>query len=288
MDEPDARDLVGSSPADRWGLRACETESYLAMAAGIWPYDWEHPARVVPNPPEIDHGPFTELHLAPSPEAALVGAILRLRKSSDQSIRQIVKDVRMRALYRVRAPGVRIKDGAHDAELAQGLLGLRREGEQTQDRLADRALAVVGGSSPDESADERGASIAWAAVAAAFDESIAALEMPDEGVHPTLKVDWPLLASVDRLQLLVNDRLFRLEFVGQEQVGWRDFLRLRDLRGRRAGARFFYYLGREAAHDFISLTRKNGLLDWLRFVTVMLGLITAYGGLIAFLLSRIF
>ena len=288
MEEPDAREFVGSSPADRRGLRACETESYVAVAAGISAYDFEHPGRVVPNPPEIEHETFTELHLAPSPAAALVGTILRLRKGSDQSIRQILTDAKARALYRVRAPGVRIKDGSHDAALTQGLVGLRREGEQTQDRLGDRALAVVGGGSGDELADERGTPLAWAVVAAAFEEKIAALEMPDEGIHPTLKTDWTLLASVDRLELLIDDRLFWFEFLGQGRVGWRDFLRLRDLRGRRAGARFLYYLGREAAHDFISLTRKNGLRDWLRFVTVLIGLITAYGGLIAFVLSRIF
>jgi hypothetical protein len=287
MHDSDAREFVGSTPADRWGLRACETESYLAIAAGIWAYDWEHSSRVVPNPPEVEHDPFTELHLAPSPAAALVGTILRLRKSSDQSIIQIFKDAKARAVYRLRAPGVRIKDGKHDAALTQGIVGLRREGEQTQDRLGDRALAVVGSGRGDELTEDRRASIAWATVAAAFEEKIAALQMPDEGVHPTLKVDWTLLASVDRLQLLVDDKLFWLEFVGQGSVGWRDFLRLKDLRGRRAAGRFFYYLGREAAHDFISLSRKSGLRDWLRFLTVMFGLITAYGGLVAFLLSKI-
>lgn len=288
MGDPDSRELVGSNPDDSRDLRACETESYVALPAGIPAYELEHPGRVVPNPPEVEHGPYTELHLAPSPAAAVVGTTLRLRASTKQPIRQIFSNAKGAAIYRVRAPGVRIKDGSRDAHLVNGVVGLRLEGEQAQDRLGDRALAVASGGTSDALADERGISHAWATVEAAFDDMVAALEMPDEGVHPTLKVDWTLMGSVNRLEILADDLLFKLEYQGQACVGWRDFLRLRDLSGRRAGPRFLYYLGRQAAYDFVSLTRKKGIVDWVRFITVVIGFITACGGALGWLMSQIF
>lgn len=288
MGDPDSRELVGSNPDDSRDLRACETESYVALPAGIPAYEFEHPGRIVPNPPEVEHGPFTELHLAPSPAAAVVGSVLRLRASTGQPIGQILGNAKRAAIYRVRAPGVRIKDGSRDARLVNGIVGLRLEGEQAQDRLGDRVLAVAGGGSSDSLADERGVSNAWATVDAAFDDMIAAFEMPDEGVHPTLKVDWALVGSVNRLEILANDLLFKFEYQGQSCISWRDLLHVRDLSGRRVGPRFFYYLGRQAAYDFVSLTRKKGILDWVRFITVVIGFITACGGALGWLLSQVF
>lgn len=287
MEDPDSRELVGSNPDDSRDLRACETESYMALPPGIPAYELEHPGRVVPSPPEVEHGPYSELHLAPSPAAAVIGNVLRLRASTGQPIRQIFSDARRAAIYRVRAPGVRIKDGSRDARLVNGVLGLRLEGEQAQDRLGDRALAVAGAGSSDALADERGVSNAWATVDAAFDDTISALEMPDEGVHPTLKVDWTLVGSVNRLEILAIDLLFKLEFQGQSCVSWRDFLHVRDLNGRRVGPRFFYYLGRQAAYDFVSLTRKERILDWVRFITIVIGFIAACGKALEWLLSQI-
>jgi hypothetical protein len=69
-----------------------------------------------------------------------------------------------------------------------------------------------------------------------------------------------------------------VEYQGWSRVGWRDLMRLRDLDGRRIGTRFLCYLGRGAAYDFVSLTRKRGALDWVRLATTVVGFIGACGG----------
>lgn len=285
--DEDSRELVGEKAGDPADIKICLRKSYLALAPGHEAYEWESPSRVIPNLQQVKSGPLTELHLARSPAAGVVGMVVRLRESSDQSIIQIFKDARRAAIYRVRAPGVRIKDGRFDGRLVDGARGLRKEGEQAQERLEDRALVPTGSGATSDDAAEIGISTLWSTVEDGFLEKVAAIELPDEALHPTLKVDWPLIGSVRRLEALTKDNLFKLEYVGQSCVTWRDFLRLRDIGKKPAGLRFVYYLARGAAHDFVSLTRKSGIRDWLGFAGGLLAFLSSLGSL-GWLLSQLF
>jgi hypothetical protein len=199
----------------------------------------------------------------------------------------IVKDAKRGAIYRVKAPGVRIRNGRRDGRLVAGTMGLRIDGEQAQERLEDRVPVATGVGGASEEMTETGSSKLWSTVADAFDEeSIAAIEFPDDSKHPTLQMDWPLVAEVPRLELLTDAKLFSLDFMGQNCVRWRDFLRMKDVAGRAVGWRFVYYVARETAHDAISLSRRKGMRDWVRFSAALLTLLSSLGSL-GWLLSRI-
>lgn len=284
---PSPHELVGEHPDDHGDIKLCLSKTFVALAPRMNAYDWESPTRGVPNPDEVENGPFTELRLAPSPAAAVAGMVVRRRKSSRQSISQVLRDVKRAAIYRVKAPGVRVKDGHLDGRLVAGALGLRMEGEQAQERLEDRALVAAGSGSSQDDSPDTGISDLWATVDKSFEESVAALELPDDAVHPTLKVDWTLIGSVERLDLLTENKLFNLPYVGQSCVTWRDLLRMKDITGRPVGLRFLYYVGREASYDFISVGRKSGVRDWLKFLIVLLTAISSLGSL-GWLLSQIF
>jgi hypothetical protein len=285
---PPAHELLGESNEDRRDIKACSTTSFTAFGSGMEAYDWEHPSRVIPSPPQIENGPFTELRLAPSPAAAVAAIVIRQRTSSDQrSMLSIVRDAKRGAIYRVKAPGVRIKNGRRDGRLVAGTMGLRIDGEQAQERLEDRVPVATGVGGTSEEMTETGSSKLWSTVANAFDdESIAAIEFPDDSKHPTLQMDWPLVAEVPRLETLTAAKLFSLDFMGQNCVRWRDFLRMKDVAGRAVGWRFLYYVARETAHDAISLSRRKGMGDWVRFIAALLTLLSSLGSL-GWLLSRV-
>lgn len=281
---PDPHALVGERPDDPGDVVVCASKTYVALGTGMGAYDWESPSRVIPCPREIESGPFTELHLAPSPAAAVAGMVLRRRAGSEQRIVEILGDARRAAVYRVRAPGVRIKDGRLNGRLVAGALGLRREGEQ--ERLEDRALVATGRGGPSDEASESGRSNLWSTVDRGFKEPVAAIELPDDAVHPALKLDLTLIASVRRLEALEATKLFKLEYQGHSCVRWRDLLRMKDLSGRPAGARFLRYLVREGIADFLSLSRRKGLRAWLSFAAAVLAFLSSLGSL-GWLLSKL-
>ncbi|HEX6667631.1 MAG TPA: hypothetical protein VF081_13665 [Solirubrobacterales bacterium] len=282
-------ELIGEWPDDPADLKACVRKNiYTALPPGERAYDWESPSRIVTNPPEVKSGPFTEMHLSPTPAAAIAARVMRLRAGADQQpILQILGDAMQMAIYRVRAPAVRIKDVRLDSRFVGGAVELRRDGELAQERLEDRVrVASVPTGGVDETVG-RHTSDAWEAIATGFTKSIAAMELPDDAIHPSLKLDWTLLGSVPRLNLLKNDGPFKLDFLGQSCVTWRDILAMEDIAGRPVGWRFAYYIGREAAHDFISLSRKKRLRDWLGFGIAILTFLSSLGSL-GWLVSQLF
>lgn len=286
---PPVHELLGERAEDHRDTKACSTTSFTALGRGMKPYDWEDPARSIPSPPDVKNDQFTELRLAPNPAAAVAAVVIRQRAGSKQrSIISILLDAKQATIYRVRAPGVRLKDSRLDGRLVAGTAGLRLEGEQAQERLEDRALVGAGVGGPAQEEAESGASELWSTVEKAFEEeSIAAIEFPDDSKHVTLKLDWPLVAEARRLRVLAKARIFRLEVIGTDCVRWRDFFSMKDVAGRSAGWRFAYYVAREAAYDAISVSRRNGLRDWLRFVVALLAFFSSLGSL-GWLLSRIF
>jgi len=287
MDDAHPFELIGERFGDPADVKACvSSNSFVAFGPGLHAYDWEAPCRVIPSPPQVEIGPLTELRLSPSPAAAIAAMVVRRRASSRQSILDVLKDARQAAIYRVRAPGVRIKDGRSDARLVGGIVDLRREGEQAQERLGDRALVAAGPAGGSDQDAAARSSATWEAIADGFDEMVAAIEMPDDAIHPTLKLDWTLVAAAERLDNLRENHLFKLDFVGQSCVTRRDLLNIEDIAGKPAGRHFAYYLAREAAYDFISISRKSGASDWLRFSTAIVGFMSSIGGL-GWILSKV-
>lgn len=177
----DPRDLIGKKLDDPADIVACMHERFCALPPGVSPYDWESEGRQIPNPPAVEEGPFTEIRLARTPEAAWVGQILRRAASSEQPIWQILKDVRRYPIYRIEAPGIRIKDHHSDSRLIGGPEALRKEGEEAQVHEEDRALVPTGAVAASESHEkEVGTSKEWQALDQHFREPIVAVLLPDD------------------------------------------------------------------------------------------------------------
>jgi hypothetical protein len=236
-------------------------DRFCTFPPGVSPYDWEAPGRLIPNPPSVDGGPFTEIRLAGTPEAAWAGEILRRVKSSEQPIWQVLKDIRRYPLYRIEAVGVRIKDRHTDSRLIGGPVALRKEGEEAQVQEEDRSLVALGAATASEGADDGGTSKEWQAIDRYFREPIAAVLLPDDSPHPTIRPDLPVIASIPRLEALCEGPL-TLVYLGKRRMGIRDLRRLADAAGKPAGRRFAYFLARELAHDFLSPRRKRSIRDW--------------------------
>jgi len=192
--------------------------------------------------------------------------MLRRRVDSLQSIWSVLKDARGAAIYRVEATGVRIKDCHSDSRLANGMLELRREGE-----LARRGLDA--GTTSEE----------WRTLDGHFDAMVAAVEVPDDA---KLQVDRALVGASLRLEALTGDGSLRPVYVGRSQVGLRDLLRIRDVKGRRAGRRVACLLTRETASDLFSLRRRSSFGDWVKLVIAVAGAISGLGSL-SWLLSQL-
>jgi hypothetical protein len=281
--------LVGSRAGDPADLRTCTAASYLGLAPGLPVHGWNRAERVIHAPPQARHGPFTELRLAPNPTAAVFGLMLRRRCGSHQSIWQVFKDAQKAAIYRVEAPGVRIKDCNSDGRFAGGLLELRQQGE-----LARQGLGLAqsrGRDAPSTAADvdaegESAMSGAWTTLDAYFDAMVAAVELPDDSKIRSIRADWALVGSSPRLEALVADGSLRLVYVGRSRVRVGDLLRMRDACERRVGGRVALFLLREVAHDLFAVRRKRGLADWLKFATAVLGVLSGLGSL-SWLLSKL-
>ncbi len=245
----------------------------------------------MPAPPLAENAPFTELRLAPEPAAAVFGMVQRLRRGSNQSIRQALTNAQRAAIYRVEAPGVRIKDCHSDSRLVGGLLELRKEGELARERLGlaaegrERVAMGAAGGIEDDS-EGRTMSEEWSALDAHFDDAVAAVELPDDSKFRSIKADWALVGSSTRLEALVASEVLRLPYVGKSRVRLRDLLLMRDVNGRKSGARVALYLARETARDLFSVRRKSGFKDWLAFATALLGALSGLGSL-SWLLSQL-
>jgi len=283
--------LIGSRAGDPADLRICTNPSYIGLAPGLSIYSWDLRERAVPSPPRIQNGPFTELRLAPSPAAAVFGLMLRRRSGSLQSIWQVLRDAQRSAIYRVEAPGVRIKDCRSDSRLAGGLLELRKEGELARkglDLAADgRERTAMGAAAGVEgNYEERTRSEEWTTLDGYFDGAVAAIELPDDSKLRLVRADWALVGSSPRLEALVADGSLSLIYVGKSQVRLRDLLRMRDVSGRRAGGRVAYFLARETASDLFSFRRRSGFKDWLKLATALVGALSGLGSL-SWLLSQL-
>jgi hypothetical protein len=284
--------LIGSRAGDPADLRTCTTRSYIGLAPGIPAYSWDAPEREIPAPPLARHGPFTELRLAPNPAAVVFGLMLRRRVGSpDQSIWQVFQDVRRATIYRLEAPGVRIKDCNSDGRFAGGLLELRRKGQ-----LARRALGfaverrelivslMAGGAA--ETSKGGATSREWLTLDAYFDARVAAVELPDDSTLRSIRSEWSFVGSCPRLEALARNGSLRLTHVGASQVRLRDLLRMIDARGRRVGWRVACFLARETARDLFSIRSKSGFGDWLKFATAVLGALSGLGS-ISWLLAQL-
>jgi hypothetical protein len=282
----DPRQLVGRRHNDPADVVACMDERYLSLPAGVSAFDWRAPGRLIPDPPSVAGGPFTEIRLAGTPDAALAGQIVRRVVSSEQPIWQVLRDVRGYSLYRVEAPGVRIKDCHADSRLSRGLLALRKEGEDAQVHEEERTAVALGAAASPESHESEGIrSIEWQTVDRCFRELIAAVSLPDDLPRPKIRLDRPVIASVPRLDGLADQGLLSISYVGRRRIGLRDLLRLTDAAGRPAGWRFARFLARRLAHDFLSPRRQRRLRDWIALVAALLTSAGAIAGLVSRLLD---
>ncbi len=264
----DSGDLLGhrgDDPADIW---ACMHDRFCTCPPGISPYDWDAPGRLLPNPPSVEGAPFTEIWLAETPEAAWAGEILRRVASSEQPIWQVLKDVRKYPMYRVEAAGVRIKDRHSDSRLVGGPTTLRKEGEEAE--VPDESLIAL--VMLNSGLDAEGTiSPEWRAIDKYFREPIVAIFLPHNSPHRTLRLDWPVVGSIPRLETLSEGPL-SLIYLGERRMRVRDLRRLVDITGKPAGRRFAYFLARELAHDFFSPRRKRSVRDWATLGTVLTSL----------------
>lgn len=244
--------------------------AYVGFAAGQPVSNWPAPERAIPAPPSVRHGPFTELRLATSPAAVVFGRIVRRRAGSPtQSIRQLLRDRRNVAIYRIEAPGVRVMDRRSDGRFAGGLLELRKRGELARLRSARDGAAGVG----------------WTVLEGCFEDSVAAVELPDDSTLHSLTVERSLVGSTRRLEALEFDGSLKMVYVRQSRVRLRDLLWIRDVRGRGVGARVGAYLLRELARDSFSLRGRVTFADWIKFSGGLLSALSALYWLLSQILA---
>jgi hypothetical protein len=272
LDDPGL--LIGAKTHDPADVRPCKTKGWVVIGSGQRIHDWEVTHKLVPAPPRVEEGPFAELRLAPSPEAAVAGAIGRRRVGSEQPIWNVVRDLLASAVYAVDATGVRIKDCHADSRLIGGSLGLRKEGETARDHLMreERGLVVPGAVAGADGEDaDAPLSEGWATLAAYFEETVAAVEIPSDLSAHAIKVDWCLIVSIPRVEALAAGGSLRFHYLGVRAVRLRDLLQLRDANDEFAGMRFARFLARELVRDILSPRRQRGMRDWLRLVGTTVG-----------------
>jgi hypothetical protein len=290
MNISDARELIGAKPGDPADLRPCRTRGYMVLPTNVRIHEWEGSDRAIPAPPQIDHGPFSELCLAPTPAAATLAAIGRSRVGSERPIWHVTKDILGWSVYAVEATGVRIRDRHRDSRLVGGTPALRQEGENARARLVreDRELVASGAAPLSTELDEpRGpVSDEWTALGLYFEESVAAIEIPSDSALQTTKADWCLVVSIPRIRVLEKAEILRFEYLGARMVRFRDLLKTGDVSNRSVTRRIAYFFGREVAHDVFSIRRQQGFRDWLRFGSATLGFAGGLGGL-GWLLSHL-
>ena len=264
-------ELIGSKEGDSADLRACMAPSYVGFPASQPVNSWRAPERAIPAPPSLRHGPFTELRLATSPAAVVFGRIVRRRIGSpSQSIRQLLRDRENVAIYRIEAPGVRVKDRRTDGRFAGGLLELRKRGE----------LARLG--PPGDGA----AGVGWRVLEDCFEDSVAAVELPDDSTRHSLTVERSLVCSTRRLEALEADGLLKLIYVGPSRVGLIDLLGIRDVRSRCVGLRVAAFLLRELARDSFTLRGRVTFADWIKFSGALLSSLSVLYWLLSQILGR--
>jgi len=281
----DPRQLVGRKNNDPGDVVACMDARYFSLPAGVSAFNWKSAGRLISDPPSVGGGPFTEIRLASSPDAALAGQVLRRVASSEQPIWQVLKDVARYSLYRIEAPGVRIKDCRSDSRLAEGTPTLRREGEDAQIHEERVAVALGGAAGAEGQEGERIRSIGWRAVDRCFREPIAAVSLPDDSHHPKLQMDRPVIASVPRLDGLGDLGLLSILYVGRHRLGLRGLMRLTDAAGKPAGRRFAGFLARELARGFLSPRRRRSRRDRVALAVAALTSLGAIAGLASRLLD---
>lgn len=269
MVEP--RKLVGSSTGDPADVLACMHERFMALPPGVSPYDWEAAGRLVPSPASVEEGPLVEIRFASTPQGAWAGVILRRVASGEQPIWQILKDVRRYSVYRIKAPGVRIKDRHADSRLVGGPRALRKQGEEARVQDEDLSLVAPGATAPSERLERtRGTSREWEALAAYMEEPILGVLLPDDAPPSMIRPDWPIIASAPRLDALIEDGYLDLIYEGERRMRYRDFLRLTDAAGKSVARRFAYDIARQMAHDFFSPRRKRSRRDWVTLAVAVL------------------
>lgn len=284
MVEP--RELVGSKADDPGDVLACMHERFFVLPPGLGAYDWDAPSRRIPNPPTVEGGPFVEIRLAGTPAGAWAGQIMRLAASSEQPIWQVIANVRRYPLYRIEAPGVRIMDRRADSKLVGGLAALRREAEEVEIRDEEPSLVSLGAAAASTTAGPGGGmSMEWRAVDECFRELIAAVALPDDSPHPTIRPDWPTIASIPRLESLERDGFLRLRYAGGHRSRLRDLLRLTDASGRPAGWRIGRFLARRFVHDLLSPRRRRSIKEWAALTATILTSAGAIAGLASRLLG---
>lgn len=265
------RKLVGSSADDPADMLACMHERFMALPPGVSAYDWEAAGRLIPSPPSVEEGPFVEIRFAPTPQGAWAGVILRRVASGEQPIWQILKDVRRYPVYRIKAPGIRIKDRHSDSRLVGGPRALRKESEEARVHDEDLSLVTPGATAPSERFERtRGTSREWEAIAAYMEEPILGVLLPDDAPPSMIRPDWPIIASVPRLDALIEGGHLDLIYEGEQRMRYRDFLCLTDAAGRPVARRFAYDFARQIAHDFFSPRRKRSRRDWVTLALAVL------------------
>ena len=245
--------------------------SYVGFPASQPVSNWCAPERAISAPPSIRHGPFTELRLATSPAAVVFGRIVRRRAGSPtQSIRQLLRDRRNVTIYRIEAPGARVKDRRTDGRFAGGLLELRKRGELARLRPLRDGAAGVG----------------WRVLEDCFEDSVVAVELPDDSILHSLTVERSLIGSTRRLEALESDGSLKMVYVSQGPVRLMDLLGIRDVRGRGVGPRVAAFLLRELARDSFSLRGRVTFGDWIKFSGALLSTLSGLYWLLSQIFSR--
>jgi hypothetical protein len=284
---PRSDQLIGSKSGDPADLRICTQPAYVALPYGVSIYSWDAPGRAIQAPQPIENGPFTELNVARNPAAAVFGLLQRHCEGSERPIWEVFKDVQGAAIYRLDAPGVRVKDCRADGRLVGGPFELRRERRLARGlgfALGDRERPATGASTGEDGSARDALSTDWRTLDGYFDQAIAAVAVPDSSKRGSIRADWALVGSSPRLEALVVDGSLSPIYMGRPRVRLSDLWRMRDVDGRRARARVVLFLVREGAKDVFSVRRLSGFRDWLRFATAAAGAV----GSLSLLISQLF
>lgn len=285
----ESSNFIGPRAGDPPQIKACVHGTYEALPPGTRVDDYTGPVRGLAAPPQTNGYPFAELRLAPSPDQAIAGIVLRRAVSSRESFRDIWRDVRRFHVYQFKPVGIRVEDCHNESVFAEGARGLRRDGENalrvTVRSGGERMTVGPDGASVEET-PEVPMSPSWERADESFSQSIVAMEVPPDTAEQPMQVDWSLVASAARLNLLGNENVLEPELLEDYRPRLWRVLTVPDVNGDPGGWRLVYFIARRATYESISLSKDRRGTDWVRLLGVLALFLAGLIGLL-FLTSEI-